>query len=302
MKKVIVVLIICILGCSACTAIKSNEKQITLADNLYIYKNTFVGDNSKVVAIVDLLPIGELLMRDKVELQTHDTPYGAGVYYKTADRAAVREHMAQYDVAFQRNAAIMFALITNMDSLSIQIRDQYNRTDLYEDCFAGFYIIFDNLNEYFGTDYFTKENLEIAVATKENFNEFVDKVMSMECAHEWNQSAGNEAKAINDIIGNGWEVIVNSGMGAEFILKENIAVGGFDLAEASKDNNIDLTEYYGKEIKVITDRITNYAGQEPDTSYAFVFCEGKLIAYKNIGTNENARELSIYCYEISRKQ
>ena len=286
-------------GLAACTPNPPDETQSSWTDHLYQYQNTSVEDNSKVVAIVDLLPVGDLLIRDQVALETHDTPYGLGVSYKTEDRALVRENLSQYNLALMHNAAIMFALIENMDSLSITIQDQYNRTDLYEDRFWGMYITLENLNEHFGTDYFTRENLALAVATKETFGELVDQVMVMKPQYIADSGIYQE---INHVIGTGWEIMPNSGIGATFVLEENVVVDEFDLAAAAEENDIDITEYYGQEIEMYALDIINYAGSEPDTFYAFFICEDKLIAYKNFETAENARELEFYCYQIAQGQ
>ena len=143
------------------------------ADDLYQYINTYVGDNSKVVAIIDLLPVDKPFKRESVYLQTDEDPYEVVVYYKTNDPDDVRENVRQYNNTFLCNAAVMFALIPNMSSLAIDVSDQS------EESFYGHFIEFKSLNEHFNTDYFTKEQLESAVTTIEDFNEYVDKVMTL---------------------------------------------------------------------------------------------------------------------------
>ena len=75
---------------------------------LFKYKNTYVGDNSKVVTIIDNLPYANL--RGEVSLQTTAAPYGITVNYHFD---GVNEDVQQIKWILSNNAAAMFALIDN---------------------------------------------------------------------------------------------------------------------------------------------------------------------------------------------
>ncbi|MCL1847330.1 MAG: hypothetical protein FWF91_05125 [Coriobacteriia bacterium] len=100
-------------------------------------------------------------------------------------------------------------------------------------------------------------------------------------------------------LGSGWEVVVNSGMAVTLVLEENIVAGGFDLAQAVEANGAIITDYYGKEIEFKSYAFFDSGGQGSATSFAFVYHEDRLLAYQNIGSEENALALMRYCSELS---
>lgn len=91
----------------------SPSSSIYNAESLYKYKTPYVGDNSKVVHLIDNLPYANF--REKVSLQTQAIPYGVTVYY---DFSNAPKEPQQMEANFQTNAVILFALIENVDEIT----------------------------------------------------------------------------------------------------------------------------------------------------------------------------------------
>ncbi|WP_077713035.1 DUF4825 domain-containing protein [Desulforamulus ferrireducens] len=104
------------LGLQQAKSAKENSSvspTLSQAEVLYQYKTPYVGDNGKVVNLIDSLPYANL--RQKVYLQTQTVPYGITVDYDFSNAAAEAQQM---EVNFRNNAAIMFALIENVDEIT----------------------------------------------------------------------------------------------------------------------------------------------------------------------------------------
>ncbi|MDU5080506.1 DUF5301 domain-containing protein [uncultured Tissierella sp.] len=93
-----------------------------------IYKNRteYVGDNVKVVNIVDRLPISQALTRSKVELFTKEEPYVIEITYDTS--RTVREYFSGTvnQNVFDQNAILIFALVGNVEYVNFVLDDGEN--------------------------------------------------------------------------------------------------------------------------------------------------------------------------------
>lgn len=87
------------------------------AEALFKYKTAYVGDNSKVVNLINNLPFAEL--RGEVSLQTQSAPYGVTVEYNFS---VVNTDTRQVESTFRDNAVVMFALIDNVDDITFVAR------------------------------------------------------------------------------------------------------------------------------------------------------------------------------------
>ncbi len=104
------------------------------AEVLLKYKTPYVGDNSKVVTLIDNLKYAGF--RGSVSLQTRNTPYGITVDYDLSNADTDKE---QVETAFRNNAAVLFSLIDNVDAVDFNINGkngaakyQYTRGELQE--------------------------------------------------------------------------------------------------------------------------------------------------------------------------
>jgi hypothetical protein len=75
-------------------------------------KTLYIGDNSKVGALIDAMPLPDGVHRDKFELHTDMVPYGLTVYYHLED-----DSLRISEQQFLRNSVLLFALIDNLDKV-----------------------------------------------------------------------------------------------------------------------------------------------------------------------------------------
>ncbi len=83
------------------------------AEGLLEHRTPYVGNNSKVVNIISLLPLSS--WRQEVSLQTEAAPYGITVNYDFRQTELTRD---QVKGTLRSNAVIMFALIENVESIT----------------------------------------------------------------------------------------------------------------------------------------------------------------------------------------
>lgn len=83
-------------------------------------KTAYVGDNSKVVRAVDLLPLPGGAARDSVSLQTKEQPYGFTIHCST-EQDLTQQAIATFDRACYNNAIVLFSLIGNADRITVEL-------------------------------------------------------------------------------------------------------------------------------------------------------------------------------------
>ena len=94
-----------------------------VAETLIANKTLYVGDNSKVVGLINSMPLPAGIVRDTVALQTSAPPYGITINYNLSDAAdVVRQGVINGDV-FYRNSILLFSLIDNVDVINCKISD-----------------------------------------------------------------------------------------------------------------------------------------------------------------------------------
>lgn len=96
------------------SSVQSNEYN---AATLLKFKTAYVGDNSKVVNLLDNLPYANL--RREVSLQTQNTPYGITVKY---DFTNATMDTRQIETTFHDHAIVVFSLIDNVDEIKFICR------------------------------------------------------------------------------------------------------------------------------------------------------------------------------------
>lgn len=252
------------------------------AQELYKYKNTLLGDNSKVVSVIDLLPV-DGLTRDKVELNTSGPdpitltdPAALTINYTTPDRAFIRPQLQEYMAIFSKNAAVLLSLIPNAEDILIRINDDYGEV------YLGYYYR-ENISDHLRTDQITVQMISEATDSLESFASFIQLVngISVEITPD-----SERDKILREIIGADKEIVTNSGYTLPFIFRESIVIDGFDLRVCARDNGVDIENYLGKQIDCSLYQVENYRTKESST-YVFAFSNDELIAYKDLITPEN---------------
>lgn len=105
-------------------------------DSLMKNKTQYIGNFSKVVALIDAMPLPAGIIRDVVQLETTKIPYGLIVHYSMTD-----DSLQISEEQFLRNTMLLFALIENVETIdhlghwnnkilsSTPFRFTYTRTD-----------------------------------------------------------------------------------------------------------------------------------------------------------------------------
>ncbi len=99
------------------TGVYSGFKTETLMDN----KTLYVGDNSKVVALIDAMPLPAGVVRDSVELQTAAKPYSITIHYTVSELEGLNNTYAFH------NSIMLFSLVENVDVIYSSILDLTNK-------------------------------------------------------------------------------------------------------------------------------------------------------------------------------
>ncbi|HEY5584591.1 MAG TPA: M56 family metallopeptidase [Ruminiclostridium sp.] len=92
-------------------------------------KTQYVGNNGKVIALIDAMPLPEGIVRDIVELQTANKPYGITINLVMKDSSSVLVQGAISGDAFYRNSILLFSLIDNVDIINYKFSDNAGNYD-----------------------------------------------------------------------------------------------------------------------------------------------------------------------------
>ncbi|WP_084134589.1 M56 family metallopeptidase [Paenibacillus harenae] len=109
-------------------------------------KTPYVGNQSKVVALIEAMPFPSGYRRDTVELQTVQPPYGLTIHVIGASTSETLQHTDFEDVFFP-NAVLLFSLIDNVDVISYKAADKGGQGEI-----TGFTYTRDKAEEWNGGD------------------------------------------------------------------------------------------------------------------------------------------------------
>jgi hypothetical protein len=114
----------------------NNTKVAYDVQTLIKNKTPYIGNNSKVAALINALPLPEGVTRNSIQLNTSQIPYGVTIEYILND-----DSMRVEEEQFLRNSLLLFALIDNADLVthigywnakelsSLPFRFSYTRAD-----------------------------------------------------------------------------------------------------------------------------------------------------------------------------
>ncbi|MFZ5944852.1 MAG: M56 family metallopeptidase [Bacillota bacterium] len=88
-------------------------KAVFKVDTLLKNKTQYIGDNSRVIALIDTLPLLKGVKRDSVELSTFNAPYGVTINYNLED-----DSVQISEEQFLRNSVLLLALIDNAEEIT----------------------------------------------------------------------------------------------------------------------------------------------------------------------------------------
>ncbi|MFX3633279.1 MAG: M56 family metallopeptidase [Candidatus Pristimantibacillus sp.] len=107
------------------SAARSSIDTQTLMD----HKTPYVGNASKVITLVDTIPLPSGVVRDTVELHTATQPYGLTIHIPMSDDPNVIEGEVINEDDFISHSLLLFSLITNVDVITYNITDPNGARD-----------------------------------------------------------------------------------------------------------------------------------------------------------------------------
>jgi len=99
------------------TGVHSGFKTETLIAN----KTPYVGDSSKMVALLNAMPLPAGVVRNSIELQTSAKPYSITIHYTVSELNGLNNTYATH------NAIMLFSLVDNVDVIYSSISDIANK-------------------------------------------------------------------------------------------------------------------------------------------------------------------------------
>ncbi|HEY4544135.1 MAG TPA: DUF4825 domain-containing protein, partial [Tissierellaceae bacterium] len=153
---------------------KSNRKKEVKSgdiDKLFDNRNTLLGDNSKVIGIINNLNFPEELEVNGIELFTRNKPLGLQINLKTDSQTIAEYISSSSDYLFRKNSLILFSLINNLDYV------QYNVEDENSSNMLGFMnkSVADNISKNI-----FNESIELIAKDKRTFINFYNGVNKIE--------------------------------------------------------------------------------------------------------------------------
>ncbi|MBN7771779.1 M56 family metallopeptidase [Clostridium aminobutyricum] len=91
----------------------SSIEDTALTKQLYDNRTAYVGNSSKVITLIDALPLPDGISRGEIILNTDTPPYGISIHYATSEDSVIPN-----EVNFFRNSALLFATIDNADTIT----------------------------------------------------------------------------------------------------------------------------------------------------------------------------------------
>lgn len=255
-----------------------SDKSGGYAEQLYQYKGTYTGDNSKVSAIVHALDYIDLPVKS-IELKTDSEPYGITVNYQVDSRANYR-FSDKIITGWNKNAVVMFSLIPNAGEISFRLYDPYGD-------FNGSYYNRDNLFARFGMENLTVDTVKEAAGSLDSYTNYLNMVSAIKNTEdsycELQKQNIERSKQIYAVIGNDCEITVNSGVNFPIMITKEIAANP-PIKELADQKNI-LAQYTGQQIEFLIYQINNFKTNHR-TFYLFAFDGEKLIAYADLKTSD----------------
>lgn len=200
------------------------------------YKTPYVGNNAKVVGLIDTIPLPAGIARDTVELQTDQPPYGITVNLKMKDSSAVTEEGAISGTAFFPHAVLLFCLIDNVDSITYKLTDTTG-------AYAGTVYSFPYTREYTGKR--MREDVRKYSSDEEDLKTLINRINKIQSDQEAGGKIEEYLKAIMEpsAASNPVEYIDAHRTEYESIIKMGDEALDYLLAQLGKSTGNGLKEY-----------------------------------------------------------
>lgn len=98
-------------------------------DKMLAGKTAYVGNNAKVVALIDAMPFPAGLVRETVELHTGTRPFAITINMDMREVSGILENGAISGSALFPNSVMLFSLIDNVDTIKYRLSDNTGKYD-----------------------------------------------------------------------------------------------------------------------------------------------------------------------------
>ena len=281
MKKVLLaVLAVVLIGLIAFGVWKFFDKapEPTEIEKLYTYNGTYIGDASNVRKIADLVNFAGLPV-EKIELLTdEDQPKRLNVSYMVPSRANYR---FAGGTDFEKNAAVMYALIPNLDEIVFYVFDEYSEDiNKFETSFSSGYSSRDTLYQHYKFENYTTDYINNACESIDTFNDYYNNVSAIQ-----KDEPSPYLVKLYDFIGDDHEIIINSGYGANFDITEDFLASD-DCRIIEETMGLSLDEYLENTISLSIDILRNFKTDEKSAIAYFSTVDNDFISPKIITYEE----------------
>ncbi len=220
------------------------------AKELYELRNTSLQDAKSIQSIVYIADITPYPLHS-TEVRTDSFEKRIAIKFMVDDRS---QHRVVDDTALRKLSAILLSLVPEADSVSCLLFDRYSE-DLnnWETSFYSTYVSESDLHSRSEFERFTKGYLNDATKSLQKYEEFYRNISLVSSQRE----LSNYMKQIYSFIGNDYELVSNSGLGAEFLVDHEF-LASRECAEIRRIFNIKPEEYLGRALQLNKHTIRNF--------------------------------------------
>jgi len=153
-------------------------------------KTPYIGDSSKVIALIDAMSWPAGVTRETIELQTANPPYGLHIHLKMTDAAAIKTQGAIDTGFLYPQSVLLFSLIDSLDVIQLTLLDYTGDFDgaSYSVTFTRESVeqqLGNSINSYSYSESTLRELLELTQARQET-SEAPQQIRQETIQAEWN--------------------------------------------------------------------------------------------------------------------
>ena len=269
-SKLISAIIFCILvvGIIAISVIIAlNTYNSNKVNSLFKLKHTELNNIQNIEKIVNLTNFTPYDFHS-IEISDKEYRKRIAVKFMVDDRA---NHRIVDDVSCRKLSAVILALVPEAEAVSCFIFDNYSEdTNIWDTSFYSTYVSrYDFYTWDESTSNITNEYIINATSTTETFNEFYDRISDITDEYE----LSDFLKQKYDFIGNDYEVVLNSGIGADFLVDEEF-LNTNEYTQINNIFNVDVADYKGYALKINKFDIRNFKTNEYKKHILLYYPEG----------------------------
>lgn len=290
------IIIISIITASVFTAVKIADRN-GIINQLYEMKDTEFTDIGNIEKIVRLTNFVSYDFHS-VEIVNNEYEKRVAVKFRVDDRAM---HRLTDDTSLRKLSAIILALVPETEAVSCLIFDKYSQDiSNWDTSFYSSYASKKHFHTRTDFEKFTKEYINHATSDTESFKEYFVTVSEI----NFKKELSDYLKQLYSFIGDDYEIVINSGIGSEFLVDDEF----MNSTEYTAINNIfsvNLSEYKGLAVYLRKIDIRNFKTNETKKCIHLYYSEGDktvFISHKIIDQGKNSDEVKLIIQRLMEKE